>query len=290
MSGIQFLKSDLSLALPRLGLASLFLCLISGLILLFQYHPAGNVFQNVEEITTLIPYGWFFRQLHYGSGQVFVIIMLLHTMDHFLKKRYRTYSFSQWFLLIVSLFLCFFTLFTGFILKGDKEGLFAGYILLNILREIPMIGDILSGLFIRTGESSMLLPYLYHCFFLPLLIIFLLRDHIRLWFPSDRFVFLATIGLFLYALLFGPGIDIPPEADVKDIKGPWFFLGIQNLLRIIPSLWAGLVIPALLMGMLFIMPLLKGKVTVIIHYMLVFSGTLYAAFMVIEYLRDSLFQ
>lgn len=54
----------------------------------------------------------------------------------------------------------------------------------------------------------------------------------------------ATIGLFLYALLIDPYIDIPPDAQVDTIKGPWFFLGIQTLLELIPTLWASLFIPA----------------------------------------------
>ena len=119
---------DISAYLPRLGLSALFMCLISGIVLTFYYRPTGNVFQNVEEITTLVPYGWFFRQLHFASGQLFVILMLIHAVDHFHRKRYRLYPGGQWQRLIFSLCLCFLTLFTGFILKGDKEGLFAARI------------------------------------------------------------------------------------------------------------------------------------------------------------------
>ena len=98
----------ISLHLPRLGVSCLIICIISGIILAFYYRPMGNVFQNLEEITTLVPYGWFFRRLHYFSGQIFVILMLLHTVDHFLKKRYSTYPPGLWVLLVVSLCLCSF--------------------------------------------------------------------------------------------------------------------------------------------------------------------------------------
>lgn len=277
----------ISSSLPRLGLASLILCLISGVILTFQYRPIGNVFQNVEEITTVIPYGGFFRQLHYAAGQVFVIMMLLHTLDHFLKKRYKNYTVSQWSLLIISLFLCFFTLFTGFILKGDKEGSFAGYIFLNILKELPLAGDLWASFFIMPGETFFLLPYLHHCFFLPLLIIFLIRDHIREWFPDYRFLCLATIGLFVYALLVAPNMDISPEAEVIDVKGPWFFLGIQNLLRVMPPFWAGLVIPGLLIGSFLTLPLWKGVWIKINYYLIMASFILYAILSFREYLYRS---
>ena len=154
----------LSAILPRFGLSALFLCLFSGLVLAFYYRPSGNVFQSVEEITTLVPYGWFFRQLHYGSGQVFVMLMFLHTLDHLIRKRYRVFSLGEWMRLMVSLILCLFVLFSGFMLKGDKEGLFAAEIFTNIMKAVPLMGAGSADLFIRPGEHLLFLPYLYHLY------------------------------------------------------------------------------------------------------------------------------
>jgi len=246
--------NTISLYLPRLGLSALILCIASGMILAFYYRPMGNVFQNVEEITTLVPYGWFFRQLHYGAGQVFVILMLLHTLDHFARKRYRRYALGEWISLVVSLALCFYTLFTGFILKGDQEGQFAGNIFMNILETLPIAGGAVAGLFIVPGESFFFLPYLYHCFFLPLLIIYLMRRHIREWLPNQRFMLGGGIGLFLYALFVKPAMDIPPGASASMVEGPWFFQGIQTLLRFLPPLLVGLMIPGLFIGCLLLLP------------------------------------
>ena len=252
MSPIRNMK--ISIYLPRLGLSALILCVFSGIILTFYYRPMGNVFQNVEEITTLVPYGWFFRQFHYISGQVFVILMLFHTVDHFLRRRYFTYAARQWFLLILSLCLCFFVLFTGFVLKGDKEGFFAGKIFLNILREIPVAGERLSKLFIAPGESFFFLPFLYHCFFLPILLVYLIREHIREWLPDQKVLFVGIAGLFLYSLIVKPHVDIPPDAAVDVVKGPWFFLGIQSLLKIMHPFLAGLIIPGLFVFCVLILP------------------------------------
>ena len=240
--------------LPRLGLSALFLCLFSGIVLIFYYRPMGNVFQNVEEITTLVPYGWFFRQLHFASGQLFVILMLIHTVDHFHRKRYRLYPVGQWQRLIFSLCLCFYTLFTGFILKGDKEGIFAARIFMNILSDIPMVGEPLSRLFILPGRDLFFLPYLYHCFFLPILILYLIRTHIRKWFPEQGFLYAGAAGLCLYALFVKPFMDIPPEALATSVKGPWFFLGIQTLLKTFPATLAGIIFPSLFLGCVLILP------------------------------------
>ena len=248
------ITAGVSAYLPRLGLSALFLCLFSGIVLIFYYRPMGNVFQNVEEITTLVPYGWFFRQLHFASGQLFVILMLIHAVDHFHRKRYRLYPVGQWQRLIFSLCLCFYTLFTGFILKGDKEGFFAARIFMNITGNIPMVGDPLSRLFILPGDNLFFLPYLYHCFFLPILILYLIRTHIRKWFPEQGFLYAGAAGLCLYALFVKPFMDIPPGAFASSVKGPWFFLGVQTLLKTLPAILAGIIFPVLFLGCVLILP------------------------------------
>ena len=250
---------NLSSWLPRIGLSTLIVCLASGIVLAFYYRPAGDVFRNVEEITTHVPFGWFFRQLHYGAGQLFVILMLLHTLDHFLKRRYARYPLRVWVSLILAVLLCLLTLFTGFILKGDKEAVFAGRIFMNILQTMPAVGIPLSRLFIRSGEDFFFLPYLYHCLFLPLLIIYLIRGHIREWFPDKGFMTAGVVGLFLYAFWIQPDPAIPPGAMVESVKGPWFFLGIQTLLKFLPPLMAGIIIPGLVLMGVFILPLTSGK-------------------------------
>jgi len=248
---------SLSYLLPRLGLASMVLCVISGLALGFAYRPWGNVFQNVEEITTLVPFGWFFRRMHDLSGELFVALMLAHTVEHLVRRRYRTYPFREWACLVFSLMLCFYLLFTGFILKGDKEGIFAGRILLNLLREMPFAGEKVAALFIRPGGELFWLPFLYHCILVPPAMLLLLRGHIRKWLPEAPFLLWVTVGLTLYALAVPLPPDIPPEAPARHVSGPWFFLGIQWLLRTMPPRVAGLLIPALMAGGLLMLPLLR---------------------------------
>ena len=275
--------------LPRFGMSALLICFASGIALVFQYQPAGNVFQNMEEITTLIPFGWLFRKVHYASGQLFVIFMLFHTVDHFLRKRYRNYSLKTWALLVIPLGLCFFELFTGFILKGDKEGIFAGQIFMNILRDVPLVGLPFSRLLIVPGNDFFLLPYIYHCLFLPALILYLIRQHIRPWF-EDRKTFLGGVLFFLvYSIIVPQPMDIPPEADVQTIQSPWFFLGIQTLLKTLNPVLAGIVLPGIFFLCLLFLPLcgkisqsngviqrLSGKGCRVLHYFVMTAFFLYA--------------
>jgi len=201
--------------------------------------------------------------------------MLLHTIDHFLRRRYEKYPVEKWVRLVIPLCLCFFILFTGFILKGDKEGFFAGSILLNILKEVPLIGETVSSFVILPGETFYWLPYLHHCFFLPLVVILLLKGHIRDWLPDQKFVLAATIGLFAYALAVRMPLDIPPQASIPSVKGPWFFLGVQELLRIVPPLFAGFVIPFSFLLLLLFLPMIKGGWGLATRYFIIASFFLY---------------
>jgi ubiquinol-cytochrome c reductase cytochrome b subunit len=280
---LRITKYHFSFYLPRLAFASLLLCMVSGIVLAFHYRPFGNVFESVEEITTVIPYGFFFRGLHYASGQIFAILTLLHVLDYFLRRRYRTYSLWKWLLLTSPVYISFFLLFTGFILKGDKEGLLAGNILLNMTKDIPFIGDSISHLLIRPGDSFYFLPYLHHCLFLPPVLIFLLYDHIQAWLPKRKFILLTASILFTYSLLVKMPVDIPPQADFSPVKGPWFFLGIQESLRIIPALMAGIVIPWSFFLLFSLLPLIKGFWEALIRYCVIISSLFYAILSIAAY-------
>ncbi|MFC1491727.1 cytochrome b N-terminal domain-containing protein [Nitrospinota bacterium] len=269
--------------MPRLGLASLLVCLLSGLVLTYQYHPFGNVFKNVEEITTVIPYGFFFRRLHYASGQLFVILVLLHSTDHFLRRRYRRYSVRKWALLVIPLGICFFILFTGYILKGDKDGIYAGNIFYNILRDIPVLGDTIARFVMRPGETFYWLPYLYHSIFLPILLIFLIRDHIFNWFPDTKLFLIATAVLSVYSLFVRMPLDIPPHADIRVVMGPWFFLGIQVCLSVISPLLVGIVMPLIFFALLLLLPLLRNRLQGTVHYSIIISSLFYACLIIFGY-------
>ncbi|MBW2538163.1 MAG: DUF4405 domain-containing protein, partial [Deltaproteobacteria bacterium] len=97
--------------------------LVTGVILSFNYRPWGDVFTNVSKITGQIPYGGFIRKLHYFSGQAFLLFTIGHTFEHFFRQTYKHIKSLEWSKLVFLFFLSFPLVFTGFILKGDKEGI-----------------------------------------------------------------------------------------------------------------------------------------------------------------------
>ncbi len=68
---------------------------------------------------------------------------------------------------------------------------------------------------------------------------------------------LALAGLGLTALIWPLG-PVNPQADTTGAPAPWLFLGLQELLRLLPAFWAGLVLPGLALLLLAVLPWLAG--------------------------------
>ncbi len=249
----------ISPVLPRMALATGIFCLGSGLILAFQFHPWGDVFARVESITTRIPFGWFFRRLHFLSGEACVVLTLLHVLDHFLRRNHRVVSLTEWARLWLASALALLLLFTGFVLKGDKEGILAGTILQNLSSSIPLAGETLARLLIGSGQDFFFPPYLWHCWLLPLLLLVLLKNHIRSWLPRVRYMTVALLVCALGAIMIPMPLALPPEAEIHEASGPWFFLGLQEMLKHLPPLWAGVVLPACAAALFLGLPLMSGR-------------------------------
>ena len=77
---------------------------------------------------------------------------------------------------------------------------------------------------------------------------------------------MAIISLSLYSLFIDPFTDIPPGAHTALVKGPWFFLGIQSLLKMMDPLVAGILTPAAFLGAVLILPVSRGRLRKAFHY------------------------
>lgn len=233
----------LNRTLAPMAWSSFVIALVSGVILSFNYSPTGDVFASVSRLTHLYPFGAFFRQLHYLSGQFFLICTTLHILDHFFKSTYLHMKPLMWSRLVVTFCLGFPLMFTGFILKGDKEGIFAGEIMMHLAGGIPILGSLTADLLILPGPGFFLRPYLYHTVILPLLTIFLLTGHQRSLVPGKKIGGMLLAVLIPASALWPLPLDIPPRAEPAFVEGPWFFQGLQLLLRWVPPFWAGVILP-----------------------------------------------
>ena len=264
--------------------------LITGIVLAFHYRPWGDVFKTVSLLFDQLPYGTFIRKLHYLSGQCFLLLVLAHTLDHFIKRTYHRILTFPWIKLISFLICSFALIFTGFILKGDQKGRVAGQVMYALASEIPFCGSSLARLFLRPGEDFFLLPYLYHCVILPLAVILLLSSHRKQLLPRGDMGWPLLAILSLLAVFYPLPQDIPPGMEVLDITGPWFFHGVQLLLRYVPPLWAGVVWPLTPFILLALFPLTPPRLRHPMRQMTAAVWCLHVVFLMIAWCQTLLSQ
>lgn len=215
--------------------------IFSGVIVALQYE-AANPFFSAISLDILVPFGAFWRSLHFYSSQLFFFLTVAHFAVIAANIRHEV-PFSKWFYLCLSLPVCLLLLFTGYILRGDATGQAAGYIAENIARSIPIVGNLVNHFLFAVSEVGLRKVLANHLAGLVFLWLFLSWDHIRrykvqLWENGLELVILLLFCSLVRAPMeiHGPGASL--------IGGPWFFLGLQEMLRTIQPLLAGVLFPA----------------------------------------------
>jgi ubiquinol-cytochrome c reductase cytochrome b subunit len=237
------------------ALISLYISVLSGLIVGLQYN-ATEPFYSTATIELIVPFGSFWRSLHYCSSQVFMLLLLVHLVIILWQKDSASgYSFSRgaWLRLSASVPVALFLLFTGYILRGDATGEAAGAIAENIILAVPLLGSFLNKLLFDVNAAGVQKVYLNHLIGLMVIGGFCVWPHLRRYTAYWR----NHLPLALVFLLLAPILKTPLERDhfgLLHINGPWFFLGLQELLRYIPVFWAGIFVPAIFVGALLFLP------------------------------------
>ncbi|MEN8140240.1 MAG: cytochrome b N-terminal domain-containing protein [Thermodesulfobacteriota bacterium] len=224
-------------------LVSLYLSVLSGIVVALQY-DFGTPFYSSSSMDLLLPFGSFWRSLHFYTSQFFFITLLVHFAAILADGRVARLALGKWLLLVGSLPVALLLLFTGYVLRGDATGHSAGLIAENILLAIPGLGEALNRLLFSIADDGLKRVYANHLVGLGILWGGLSWDHVRKYRAHVSRHGLLIVASLLMAFIFFAPLE-PEQLGVFHTPGPWFFLGLQEILRYIQPFWAGVVFPLL---------------------------------------------
>jgi quinol-cytochrome oxidoreductase complex cytochrome b subunit len=271
------------------GLA-IFLCLVllvTGLLETYYYQPDPQAAaQSIQTLSTLVPFGDLVRNLHFWSAQFLVIVLMIHLSRIILTGAYappRRFNYLLGLILLVTALLLD---FTGYVLRWDEGIRWALVVGTNLIRTIPGIGEslyrfVLGGT--APGPISLIRFYSWHIYGLTILFagitawhIFRVRrdggisapprseDNSQTRIPRSTLIrtevlamLIGSANLLLFSAIFPAPIDRPLSLDgtlAGDTGAPWFFLWIQETLKVgDPFLW-GVGVPLLAVIILGLLP------------------------------------
>jgi len=232
-------------------LISLFISVLSGIIVSLQYN-AAEPFYSTATIEVVVPFGSFWRALHYYSSQAFFLLLLCHLAVILWQNEY-SYTRAAWIRLTSSVPVAILLLFTGYVLRGDATGEAAGAIAEHIAISIPLFGEPLNDLLFDVMSSGVRKVYVNHLIGLMVLGGVCVWPHLRRYTARFRNHYLLVIVTLALSIVFNTPME-PDKFGLLHIAGPWFFLGLQELLRYMPAFWAGVAVPSALIGVLYLLP------------------------------------
>lgn len=259
----------------------LFLVLgITGVIEMFLYVPTPEgAHESIRQIAYLAPYGWLLRNMHFWAGQLMVGTVILHMARVVFSGGYKGRRLN-WVIGVALLFLTLVLNFTGFVLRWDQDTVWALMIGTNLIKSIPALGTGLHDFLIggqNVGAPALLRFYTWHVLALVLVASVLTTWHLfrvrrdggishgnsapRV--GRAQLVRIEVVAMLLtLAVLFGLSAWVPaplgppadPNALVLEPKAPWFFLWVQELLRVASPFLAGVLVPVAVLLLLGLLP------------------------------------
>jgi len=225
----------------ELSLVSLYISVLSGVIIGLQFQPDTPLYSSTT-LELLIPYGAYFRSLHFYSSQLFFLLSIVHLIAVF--EHSASYKVGTWAKYISSLAVVVLLLFSGYVLRGDTTGSSAGMIAENILLTIPLIGEMLNSLLFSIEDHGMTRVYLNHVIGLDVLWLLFIWRHLKNYRATINSNILIISATLISCLALSAPLEIAKPGTFY-ISGPWFFVGLQELLRFMPVMLAGVVLPSL---------------------------------------------
>ncbi len=154
---------------------------ISGILLMFYYHPAvPQAYRDMKDLRFVVSNGVFLRNLHRLAAHLMVIAVFAHMFHVFYRGGYKPPHEFNWAVGVVLLLVTLFLSYTGYLLPWDQLAFWAITVGTNIVSSMPVIGNRIRFLLLGgnvVGENALLRFYVLHCVVLPLAAVVLVGIH-----------------------------------------------------------------------------------------------------------------
>ena len=199
---------------------------VSGAVVAVPF-DARDAYGSIAAMLLANPAAAFFRNLHFWAGQICLVMTLLHVWDHLRARTEHRVHRGVWLRLALTLPIVAFIMLSGFMLRGDAEGRQAIRILAEATGQIPLAGGLLATLLFGNGDRLDVI-YVQHAATATVVAWLFVIEHARRVWPRWPALLVVTVVASAVSLFLSPGLH-----DGLDpvIKGPWYFLGLQEILH-----------------------------------------------------------
>ena len=213
-----------------LATAAFAVAAVSGAALAVPY-DTQDALGSIAAMLLANPAGAFFRNVHYWAGQLCLVLTLIHVWDHLRASTEYRVSRGVWLRLALTLPLLAFIMLSGFMLRGDAEARQALRILTEATTRIPLLGPLAATMMFGAG-GRLDVGYVQHAATATILVWLFIIEHARrgVW-PRPSAFAAVTVAASGISLVMSPGLHDGLEPLVK---GPWYFLGLQEILHWTP--------------------------------------------------------
>jgi quinol-cytochrome oxidoreductase complex cytochrome b subunit len=167
--------------LGSLSLLLFLILVVTGLLLMFYYHPATpEAYHDMKDLRFVVSNGVFVRNMHRVGAHLMVLLVFCHMFHVFYRGGYKPPREFNWVIGIILLLLTLLLSYTGYLLPWDQLAFWAVTVGANIISTAPVIGNevrfaALGGHVV--GENTLLRFYVLHVVILPLLAFLFIGVH-----------------------------------------------------------------------------------------------------------------
>lgn len=294
---------------------------ITGVALAAFYSPSSSdAWASVAYVQDRMPGGWFVRGMHVHAAGALVVASSIHLLQAAVWGSYKRPREVTWWLGILLLLLILGFTITGYVLRWDQEGFWANQVELGIAAGTPVVGGVIRKVLLGGndyGNLTLTRFYALHVLVLPAIVILVTSYHIVLarrhgatprWdrdkaqrvarWPQQTWRTAIVVAISLVILivwnLHTHGATLAAPADPSaayDARPLWYFRWLYALRTLAGSAEeiVALIVPAVVVGLLVVLPFLDRSPTREPRKRLVWIGATVGLFIVIGALTATSF-